>query len=56
MLLCDRLWKGSIQLWSSLTRMQKVLIISSIFVPIVAHMQEMKDNFWDKEVMTVTAF
>lgn len=55
-LLCDRLWKGSIQLWSSLTHMQKVLIISSISAPIVALIQEMKDNFWDKEVMTVTAF
>lgn len=48
--------KDSIKFLSSLTHIQKVLIISSISVSIVAHIQEMKDNFWDKEVMTVTAF
>lgn len=48
--------KGSVTSLSSLTHIQEVLIIPSISASIVARIQEMKDNFWDKEVMTVTAF
>lgn len=48
--------KGSVKFLSSLTHIQEALIISSISASIVAHIQEIKDNFWDKEVTTVTAF